>query len=131
MEMNAELKKQNLWLNVNRLSLNIGKFLLVIFHSPRRLLYRNVTLKIKKKAIMQKDYIKYLGVVIDKHLNWKQQIFEVSKKISRSIGIMYRLREYMNTKMLKNIYNSLIYSHLVYGIQVWGSLLMKLSLNQS
>ena len=34
---------------------------------------------------------------------------------------MYRLREYMNTKMLKNIYNSLIYSHLVYGIQVWGS----------
>ena len=27
----------------------------------------------------------------------------------------------MNTNMLKNIYYSLLYSHLVYSIQVWGS----------
>ena len=27
----------------------------------------------------------------------------------------------MNTDMLKNIYYSLLYSHLVYAIQVWGS----------
>jgi hypothetical protein len=35
---------------------------------------------------------------------------------------MYKLREFINTKMLVNIYYSLIYySHIVYGIQVWGS----------
>ena len=34
---------------------------------------------------------------------------------------MYKLREFMDIKMLKNIYYSLIYSHMVYAIQVWGS----------
>jgi len=81
----------------------------------------NVTLKMNKKAIMQKEYIKYLGILVDSQLNWKHHILSASKKISRSIGIMYRLREFMNAKMLKNIYYSLIYSHIVYGIQVWGS----------
>ena len=69
-----------------------------------------------KKAIMQKNHIKYLGVIVDSHLSWKPHILNVSKKIGRSIGIMYKLREFMNIKMLKNIYYSLIYSH-TYGIR--------------
>ena len=119
--INKELEQLNLWLNVNRLALNISKTNFVIFHTFNKTLHHNVTLKINKKAIMQKDYIKYLGVIIDCHLNWKHHILNVSKKISRSIGVMYKLREFMNTKMLKSIYYSLIYSHLVYAIQVWGS----------
>ena len=70
---------------------------------------------------MEKDNIKYLGVIIDSQLNWKKHISTVSKKISRYIGIMCKLRQFMNTNMLKNIYYSLLYSHLVYAIQVWGS----------
>ena len=34
---------------------------------------------------------------------------------------MYRIRKYINTNILKSIYYSLIYSHIVYAIQVWGS----------
>ena len=34
---------------------------------------------------------------------------------------MYRIRKYVNPHVLKNIYYSLIYSHIVYAIQVWGS----------
>ena len=69
----------------------------------------------------QKDHIKYLGVIVDSHLNWKYHILSVSKKISRSIGVMYRIRKYVNIAILKSIYYSLIYSHIVYAIQVWGS----------
>ena len=47
-----------------------------------------------KKAILQKDHIKYLGVIMDCHLNWKQHVLNVSKQISRSISIMYKLRVY-------------------------------------
>ena len=118
--INTELKQLNVWLNVNRFALNISKTNFVIFRTCNKPL-KNVTLKINKKAIAQKDHIKYLGITIDCHLNWKQHIINVSKKISRSIGIMYKLREYMNTNMLKNIYYSLIYSYIVYAIQVWGS----------
>ena len=34
---------------------------------------------------------------------------------------MYRLRNFVNLNVLKNLYYSLIYSHVVYAIQVWGS----------
>ena len=34
---------------------------------------------------------------------------------------MYRIRKYINLIVLKSLYYSLIYSHIVYAIQVWGS----------
>ena len=119
--VNNELKHLSLWLKVNRLSLNINKTNFVIFHSNQRRLHHNVTLKLDRKAICQKDYIKYLGVFVDCHLSWKHHISIISKKVSRSIGIMYRIRKYVDLRVLKNIYYSLIYSHIVYAIQVWGS----------
>ena len=71
---------------------------------------------------MEKDNIKYLGVIIDSQFNWKKHILALSKKISRCIGIMCKLRQFMNTNMLKkNIYYSLLYSLLVYAFPVWGS----------
>ena len=42
----------------------------------------------------------------------------ISCKISKAIGVMYKLRPYINPTMLKNIYYSLIYSHMIYAIQV-------------
>ena len=78
-------------------------------------------LKINKKLNIEKDHIKYLGVIIDSHLNWKHHVLSFSKKVSRCIGIMCKLRQFVNSNMLKNIYYSLLYPHLVYAIQVWGS----------
>lgn len=34
---------------------------------------------------------------------------------------MYKLRHYINLSMLVNIHYSLIYPHLIYAVQVWGS----------
>ena len=58
--VNQELKNLNLWLNVNRLALNIDKTNFVIFHSPQNFIPKMITLKINRKAISQKDYIKYI-----------------------------------------------------------------------
>ena len=119
--VNIELKKLYFWLNVNRLSLNVSKTNCIIFHPYNKPLKQHITLKINNKAIIEKDNIKYLGVIIDSRLNWKTHILAVSKKISRCIGILCKLRQFVKMKMLKNIYYSLSYSHLVYAIQVWGS----------
>lgn len=119
--VNMELQNLSLWLKVNRLALNIDKTNFLIFHSSKRSVYRNVTLKLDKKAICEKTHIKYLGVIIDCQLNWKHHIVSISKKISRGIGVMYRIRNYVDLKVLKSVYYSLIYSHIVYAIEVWGS----------
>ena len=70
--VNKELKNLYLWLSVNRLALNIEKTNFLIFHPFNKPLKYNVTIKIHKKAILEAKYIKYLGVLIDSILSWKE-----------------------------------------------------------
>ena len=118
--VNQELRKLTQWLNINRLALNVSKTNFVIFRANKKV-YHNVTLVLNRKAIEQKDHVKYLGVLMDEHLNWKKQISNVTKKISRGIGLLAKLRCYLDPKLLRNIYFSIVYSHLSYGIEAWGS----------
>ena len=71
--------------------------------------------------IERKEYIKYLGVYLDQHLNWNQQLKIIHSKISKNLGVIRQLRFYVSFKTLKNIYYSLIYPYLAYGILSWGS----------
>ncbi len=119
--VNEELKSLSLWLNLNRLALNVSKTNFVIFRSTKMPINHNVTLILNRKAIGQKDHVKYLGVLIDQHLTWKHQVNNVSKKISRGVGIIAKLRMFVNSDILLNIYYCLVYSHLSYGIEAWGS----------
>ena len=64
-KVNKELKNLYLWLSVNRLALNIEKTNFVIFHPYNKPIKHNVTIKIHKKAITEKQSIKYLGILID------------------------------------------------------------------
>ena len=70
--------------------------------------------------IKEQCFIKYLGVLIDSKLS-RKHVSKIFKMISRSLGIMYELQSFLPLKIMKNVYYSLIYSHLVYGIEVWGS----------
>ena len=63
---NKELSKLYLWLN--RLSLNIDKTNFIIFHPFNKPSKKQVTIKINKKALNEKECIKYLGVIIDSSL---------------------------------------------------------------
>ena len=119
--INNELKKLYTWLIVNRLSLNIDKTNFLIFHPYNKPVKQSITIKINKKAISEKDHIKYLGVILDATLTWKTHIDKICKSISRTIGLMYKIRPYVNHKILKTLYHSLIYPHLIYAIEVWGS----------
>ena len=69
--VNSELNKLFLWLNVNRLSLNIDKTNFIVFHPNNKPKKKRITIKINNKAIKEKEYIKYLGVLIDPQLSLK------------------------------------------------------------
>jgi len=71
--------------------------------------------------IKQKDCMRYLGIYIDKHLNWKYYLSHIKSKLAKNTGILYRLRRYVSLKMLVSFYYSLIYPYLNYGIISWGS----------
>ena len=69
-----------------------------------------------------KEQIKYLEVMIDATLTWKHRIENICMTTSRSIGAMYKIRPFVSLKIMKTLYYSLIYPHLIYAIiEVWGS----------
>ena len=113
--MNFELKKLYEWLCINRLSLNISKTKFVIFHVPNKPKYP-ITILINNKAIDEVKYIKYLGVTLDAQLSFKYHIDELTKKISRGIGLLYKLQPFVTTKILSKVYYAIFNPFLLYGI---------------
>ena len=67
-----------------------------------------------------KDFVKYLGIMIDSDLSWKNHIDFICHKISKSIGIIAKLRNYIPCQLLLSIYHTLITPYLTYGISAWG-----------
>ena len=118
-EMNTELEKIVNWLTVNQLSLNINKTSYIIFSIKKSTLV-NASLSINGKAIKQIEYVKFLGVILDKNMSWSQHIHYIRGKISKGIGILCRARKIFKTETLLTLYHSFIYPYLTYCVEVWG-----------
>ena len=77
-------------------------------------------LKIGDVEIPRASYIKFLGLLLDDKLKWNLHIDKLCKKISQLNGILYLVRNSLTPAALKCIYYSLVYSHLIYGVSIWG-----------
>ena len=66
--------------------------------------------------------IKYLGILIDSHLTWKHHIDHIAIKISRTTGLISKIRHFVpkHTLINKIIYRFLVAPYLTYGLIVWG-----------
>ena len=94
---------------------------MLFFRPPQKSFNYPINLKMNNQTLMHENSIKYLVIMIDSHLNWKSQVCYISKKIKRNIGILSKIRHYVNLKTLTNLYYSLIYPFLIYGITAWGN----------
>ena len=106
-----ELNKVFRWCNVNILSLNKDKNKYTLFHKvcekddiPLKL----PSLFINDMEIKQITSIKYLGVLIDEHLTWKENMTVIENKVSKGFGLLYRARRVLDSTALKNLYFSFI-----------------------
>ena len=63
----------------------------------------------------------FLGVILDENLTWKPLFANVSRKISKSIGIIYKASFCLPTTSLCKLYFCVVYPYLVYCIPVWVS----------
>ena len=68
------------------------------------------------------EHVKYLGILLDSNLSWKFHVeyVNVALKISRIIGVIARLRHFIPVCTLLNIYRSLIFPYMSYGLAAWG-----------
>ena len=121
---NLELNKVFRWFNANKLSLSKYKTKYTLFLKPRE--KDNIPLKlpslfINDRKIKRITSIKYLGVLIHKHLTWKEYITVIENKVSKTLGLLHRATSVLDSTVLKNLYFSFIHSYLNFGNIVWAS----------
>lgn len=109
------------WFRYNKLTLNFDKTRYLPFCSYANGLPNMGPLKIGTSyEIPEGKMVKYLGIVIDRHLRWDQHIKSLVGKLR---GLLYRFRwlsDFLDIKLLTTLYYALVESQLQYGIVGWG-----------
>ena len=76
--------------------------------------------KLNGKRIYSTKSVKYLGIKIDEVLTWNEHINDIAIKLSPANAMVYKVRVFVNTKVLKSIYCAIVDRHLNYANKVWG-----------
>ena len=67
------------------------------------------------------DFTKFLGITIDSNLKFDKHIEDICRKVSKSLGIIYRIRDYIPYTSLRNLYFNLIHPYLIYCLPIFGA----------
>ena len=62
----------------------------------------------------------YLGIKIDKNLNWKIHIHDFNSKLNRTNAALAKLTNFVNGEILRSTYFAIFHSCLNYVCIAWG-----------
>ena len=113
----SEIPKLIDWTLKNRLTINFDKTFYLLFTT------RNVDfpqLILNNIVIPRKTEGRFLGVIIDEKLKFNSHTKFISNKISKSIGILYRLKNYLPVSNLRTLYFAFVNPYFIYCNLVWG-----------
>jgi hypothetical protein len=79
------------------------------------------TLYIGDQLIKSVNSTTVLGLKIDSKLLWTDQVNNIANKVSKGLFVMKYIMKYIPQETAKIVYYAVIYSHMAYGIELWGS----------
>ena len=123
MIINSDLKIVSEWITANKLRINSQKSSALII-SPKsndEASYQNLTILFDCFKINLSKSVKYLGVQIDDNLTFKTHYNFLYSKLSRTLGVMFKVKHYLRKTYLLLLYNTLFRPHLIYCISAWSS----------
>lgn len=115
------LEKIQDWFEENDLILNAEKTKVVLFRTPQQRIQRPDKITMLSQDLKPDQCTKFLGVFIDEHLNWTEQIVRLSKKLSSITYSLKTLSKYLNEKSLKVFYFANFESLMKFGLIFYGS----------
>ena len=118
--INKDLKCAVDWIRANKLSLNTSKTEIVIFKARSKVITKNLNFRISGQKIGLSKSVKYLGITLQDDLYWNLYLNELVKKLSRSTGLLSKIRHYVPRYLLRTIYFAIFNSHLIYACEIWG-----------
>ena len=92
----------------------------MIFHPISNTNKSNINLNINGFPITWTNNFNFLGINVDTALNFKDHIAKITTKLSKTVGVLNRLKNIVPRETLLILYNSLFVPHMSYGILSWG-----------
>jgi len=108
------------WFKSNSLLLNMDKTHLLQFYTKIGQIM-DLEVCYENKQITTVNTIKFLGLIIDSTLSWKQHIDSIISKLNRACFAIRQVKPYMALEALKTIYFSYFHSIVTHGIIFWGN----------
>ena len=102
---------------MNKIKINCSKDKFMLFSYRKNFSLHSITFG--NNIISVTNSIKFLVIEIDINLNFRNHINNVSKKVSRVIGLLYRLNKFLPVEILRTFNFTLVMPHMMYGIEVW------------
>ena len=119
--LNHEMSLVNEWVEINKLSSNTEKTKYMIFHPHQKDITDLIPRLIMNGTEIQRvETFDILCVTLDENLTWESHTDKVATKLSKYLGIINELKNYMPLHILKALYNSLVQPHLNHAILVCG-----------
>ena len=78
-------------------------------------------LQIRSEKIKRVSTTKTLGVMVDECITWDKHIDQVTRKVSKGIGLLRRSKDLVNKISLDTIYQVLVLPHFNYCALVWDN----------
>ena len=100
---NSTLRNFNIWCRSNRLSVNVQKSK-ALFISNRISSDAVPHIYLCNQILQFEEEIRFLGVYVDKSLKFSSLIKYIRNKMSKNIGIFYKLRSVIDRHSLVNLY---------------------------
>ena len=114
--INRDLAQVNEWLICNKLTLNSGKSKFIMFERKKKKEGCDLHVAINDDKIKRVSTTKFLGILINEKLSWKEHMMKILSKIQRNLGLIYKIKHYLNKNVLLQLYYSMIFCHIKYGI---------------
>ena len=86
-----------------------------MLNQKRIILDHEIKIKLNRKRLYPAPNLKYLGVKIDENLNWYHHINDQAAKLNRANALLFKIRNYVNQKVLTSIYFAIFDSHFNYA----------------
>ncbi len=93
-----------------------------IFHSPRKKVPNEYNiLKVGNINIQRVECVRYLGILLDHHLNWISHVNFLSSKLTQTLSAFKLIKNLIPYKYRQQLYYGFCYSRIAYGIEVYGT----------
>ena len=107
------------WLDDNKIFLNVSNSPYIVFHRQQRKVASILpSLTFQGTEVKREESTKFLSITFDQFFSWKEHASNVTRRLTKFILAVCRMRTMCSKKIVLLVYNSLVYANLIYCYRV-------------